>query len=78
MNISNLSNQIEIAFWTGIVSLLRPRRYTRYISLAFLILLGLITVLLIALTFVYKGPCHPLTRARIGGCPYGSLFWSTG
>ncbi|OGO36664.1 MAG: hypothetical protein A2W35_20990 [Chloroflexi bacterium RBG_16_57_11] len=55
MNISNLSNQIEIAFWTGVVSLLRHRRNTRPVSLALLILLVLFTLLLTAFTFVSSG-----------------------
>lgn len=75
MNISNLSNQIEIAFWMGIVSLLRPRRYTRYISLAFLILLGLLTVLLIALTFVTRSGA---TRSLEPGSAAVSLAAQTG
>ena len=55
MNISNLSNQIEIAFWVGIVSLLRPRRYTRQVSFALLILLVLVALLLTAFTFLSSG-----------------------
>ena len=74
MNISNLSNQIEIAFWMGIVSLLRPRRYTRHISFALLFLLCLVAVLLTAFTFVIEARTTRVTRAKIGGCPHGSLI----
>ena len=55
MKISNLSNQIEIAFWTGVVSLLRPRKFTRLISITSFLLLCLVALLLMAFTFVYKG-----------------------
>ena len=55
MNISNLSNQIEIAFWTGVVSLLRPRKSTRLITITSFLLLCLVALLLMAFTFFYKG-----------------------
>jgi hypothetical protein len=64
MNITNLSNQIEIAFWTGMVSLLRPRRYTRHVSLALLSLVGLLTLLLTGFTFVSRGRATRLIEPK--------------
>jgi hypothetical protein len=64
MNISNLSNQIEIAFWMGIVSLLRPRRLNHLASFALLALLCLAALLLTAFSFTYKGWAGRLLNSK--------------
>jgi hypothetical protein len=53
MNISTLSNQIEIAFWMGVVCLLRNRRMTRPALLALIALLSLLALLLTAFSWAY-------------------------
>jgi hypothetical protein len=47
MNLSNLSNRIEIAFWIGLVALLRDRRVTRLTVLG---LVGTFMLLMLTLT----------------------------
>lgn len=60
MNISNISNQIEIAFWTGMVSLLRDRQITRTLSVLLVLLLCLMVMALTAFTWAVHGlPARP-------------------
>jgi hypothetical protein len=65
MNISNLTDQIEIAFWTGIVSLLNPRRFSRLVSISLIMLFGLATLLLTALTFANIGRATQLLKPQM-------------
>jgi hypothetical protein len=53
MNISTISNQIEIAFWMGVVCILRNRRITRPALLALIALLCLLALLLTAFSWAY-------------------------
>lgn len=53
MNISNISDQIEIAFWMGIVSLLRGRRVSRLMTVLLIVLLCLVALLLTAFSWSY-------------------------
>jgi hypothetical protein len=64
MNITNLSNQIEIAFWMGVVSLLRPRRLNHLASFALLSLLCLVGLFLTAFTFSYKSRVNRLLNQK--------------
>jgi hypothetical protein len=47
MNLSNISNRIEIAFWVGLVALLRDRRVTRLTLMA---LVGMLVLVMLTLT----------------------------
>lgn len=60
MNITNISTQIEIAFWTGVVSLLRGRQMTRTLTMLLILLLCLALMGLTAFTWAVHGlPARP-------------------
>lgn len=54
MNLSNLSNRIEIAFWIGVVAFLRDRRVTRFTLLSLVGLLFLAALMLSAFSWAYR------------------------
>lgn len=66
MNLTQFSDQIEIAFWMGVVSLARDPRAYRRTLLALVALLVLLTLLLTGFSWAYLHlPARPLTPRSV-------------
>ena len=65
MNLSNLSNRIEIAFWIGLVALLRNRRVTRLSLLGLVGVLLLVTLTLTGFTWAFTNRSDRLLTHKV-------------